>query len=192
MYLSRPLKRRRPHKTRADRTHSPGIHPDVAEGLADLAYTARAVTRHSAPGSPEVMARELLNATLASLNARKVPVEELARATGINHQAIRRRISEGNPKDGLFTSLPETVDPHAALGGTFHYYLTPTGSNIGKFTIREINGDVLHAGVPVLSTPYDALQWLNQQPPYSLSPVRTSGEILSVVFAIDPGELTYE
>ncbi len=190
MLTSRPLRRLRPHKIRADRVHSPGIPADIAESLSLLAEDARRVTRHSPPESRESTSRYLLNATLAALAARRVPIEDLARATGINHQAIRRRIASANPNDGVFSIFPESLDPSLPLGGRFHYLLTPTGATPGRFTIREILNDPNSAtGVEVLRTPNEALDWLTSDQISWLIPVRTSGEILEVVFAIDAGDL---
>lgn len=189
MRLSRPLKKIRPHKTRADRVHSPGIPADIEESLRLLAEDARRVTRHSSPSSPESTARYLLNATLAALHERKVPIEELARATGINHQAVRRRISTANPNEGVFSIFPETLDPNEPLGGRFHYLLTPVGTTTGRFTIREILSDPEEVKVTVISTPNEALAWLSLEEAVGLSPIRTSGDILSLVFAIEPGDL---
>jgi hypothetical protein len=192
MYLSRPLTRRRTHKDRAERVHSPGIPADIAEGLAGLAEQARKVTRHTSPNSDAALARDLLNATLAALYERKVPIEALARAASINHQAVRRRVDSANPQDSIFTLIPESVEPNSPLGGRFHYLLTPTAASTGRFSIREIYGDPEDVGCPVLRTPKQAHDWLAQEKPSSLTPVRTSGEILLLVFAIDPGDLKDE
>jgi IS30 family transposase len=73
---------------------SPGISPDVKQELSELSSVARYYRSGMASTSVQAVANSNLNALVRELVSQNVKVAEIARACGVTHRAISRRLDK--------------------------------------------------------------------------------------------------
>lgn len=71
---------------------SPGVPPITAEQLKDLAYKAKRYRSGMASSAPEAIANAMFTQIAKDLRANDVSIADIARAAGVTHRAISRRV----------------------------------------------------------------------------------------------------
>jgi len=87
-----PTPRYKPRGYVSRRPKSPGIPDDVRARIASLSGLARRYRSKMNPLSREALANEELTSLCLSLYESKVPVRELAEASGVTYRAMARRL----------------------------------------------------------------------------------------------------
>lgn len=73
---------------------SPGVPPITAQQLKDLSYKAQRYRSGMASNTPEAIANALFTQIAKDLRANDVSIADIARAAGVTHRAISRRVKK--------------------------------------------------------------------------------------------------